>query len=102
MKDELKLEIEILPSQDIYNDMKLLYYAPVVIQGGCGGSFGFFGGFFNGDYYFTNVNLNENHDKNNVLSIKGNNIFYYKDGMLYHKELASYENTSEVIKLLRK
>lgn len=106
--DELKIEIELLPNLNMYQDMKLLYNSTIVIQGGCGGSFSFFGGFFNGDYYCTNVNLNENSDLNLNSTInelnKLENIYYYDNGILYHKEVNKvngYDNTSDVIKLLR-
>lgn len=106
--ETLKLEIEVLKPNDQYQDLKLLYNSDVVIQGGCGGSFSFFGGFFNKQYFLTDVNKNENINKykfeyKNDLD-KIDNIFYFPNGLVKHSEIENvgdYENTNSVIKLLR-
>jgi hypothetical protein len=104
----LKLEIEILKPNNQYQDLKLLYNSDVVIQGGCGGSFCFFAGFFNKQYFFTDVNKNEDlykykcEYKNDLDKI--DNIFYFPNGLIKHSEIKTvggYENTNSVIKLLR-
>ena len=100
LKTELKLNIELLKPNDTYTDFKLLYNAPVVIQGGCGGSFSFFSGFFNGLYLFSDINKPES----NLTKEYNLDIEYYKNGILSHNEVdnvGGYSNTQNVINLLR-
>jgi hypothetical protein len=88
LENDLHLEIIHIKKNNQYEDFKLLYNAPVVIQGGCGGSFSFFGGYFNNRFLYTNENEND----------------YYINSILKHKEVdnaGGYQNTVEIIKLLR-
>lgn len=100
LETDLKLEIIHINKNNQYQDFKLLYNAPVVIQGGCGGSFSFFGGYFNSQFLYTDVNKNKNENTLNYI----NSPNFYKNGILTHGDVDSvggYKNTSKVIKLLR-
>jgi hypothetical protein len=99
LEHELNLEIIHISKNNQYQDFKLLYNAPVVIRGGCGGSFSFFGGYFNNKFLYTDVNRNENKTLNYI-----NSKNYYKNGILTHGEVENvggYKNTDKVIKLLK-
>ena len=101
LENDLNLEIIHINKNNQYEDFKLLYNAPVVIQGGCGGSFSFFGGYFNNRFLYTDVNRNEHENENNNYIDSHD---FYKNGILTHNEVkkaGGYKNTSKVIKLLK-
>lgn len=104
LEDELELKIEVLTPNKEIEDLKLLHSAPAVISGGCGGSFSFFGGYFNNEFFFTDNNYKSNNDNEVVnLSLKHQN--YYPGFRLSHSTVeknGGYENTKEIFKLLRK
>ena len=87
LEKELHLEIIHIKKNNQYEDFKLLYNNPVVIQGGCGGSFSFFGGYFNGLFLhpnskqYSDMELIVTHDKID--------------------EVGGYANITNTIKLLR-